>query len=84
MKRDIEWKEKLDDGAKRIVRVKFPGKGVVKWQFKRSDEELWDYDTSPSADDWTELEDRVHKLYNRRRAAFRDLELVQRLREEHS
>lgn len=83
MKRDIEWKERLDDGMKRIVRVKFPGKGVIKWQFKRSDEEVWDYDSEPTSEDWAELEDRVDKLYHRRRAAFRDLELVQKMREKH-
>lgn len=83
MKRDIEWKERLDDGVKRIVRVKFPGKGQIKWQFKRSDEEQWDYDSPPSSEDWAALEEKIDQLYHRRRAAFRDLELVQKLRKEH-
>lgn len=47
MKRNIEWKEKLDGGVKRTVRISFLGKGKIKWQFKRSDEEQWDYDTPP-------------------------------------
>ena len=83
MKRDIEWKERLDDGVKRIVRIKFPGGGKIRWQFKRSDEEQWDYDTPPSPKDWAELENKVNQLYNRRRAAFRDLELVQQMRKRH-
>jgi hypothetical protein len=84
MKRDIEWKEKLDDGVKRTVRVKFPGGGQIKWQFKRSDEEKWDYDTDPSSEDWTVLEDKVSQLYNRRRAALRDWELVKKMKEKYA
>ena len=83
MKRDIEWKERLDGGVKRIVRVKFPGGGQVKWQFKRSDEEQWDYDTPATPEQWAALEKKVDQLYHRRRAAFRDLEAVQKLRAEH-
>ena len=80
MKRDIEWKERMDDGVRRTVRVKFPGQGKIDWQFKRSDEESWDYDTPPSPEDWDMLETKVDQLYHRRRAAFRDLELVQKLK----
>ena len=83
MKRDIEWKERLDDGVKRIVRVKFPGGGQIKWQFKRSDEERWDYDTPATAEDWEILEEKVDKLYQRNRCALRDRELVKKLKAEH-
>ncbi|MFC1468055.1 hypothetical protein ACFLQY_05160 [Verrucomicrobiota bacterium] len=78
MKRDIEWKDKTEDGVKRTVRVKFPGKGVIKWQFKRADEEMWDYDTPPSDDDWLYLVDKVEAMYNRNRCAHRDVELVKK------
>jgi hypothetical protein len=84
MKRDMEWKERLDDGVRRTVRVKFLGQGKLKWQSKRSDEENWDYDSPPLPEDWAVLEEKVDHLYHRRRAAFRDLELVQRLRKENS
>jgi hypothetical protein len=80
VKRDIEWIEKLDDGIKRTVRVRFPGHGKIKWQFKRSDEELWDYDTRPAEADWASLEEKIDALYHRRRAPYRDLLLVQQLR----
>ena len=82
MKRDIEWIEKREDGIRRKVRVRFPGQGKIKWQFKCSDEEHWDYDTAPSGEDWANLEEKVEALYNRRRAAFRDLQLVRQLRKE--
>ena len=82
MKRDIEWVEKLENRVKRKVRVKFPGNGKIKWQFKRSDEELWDYDTPPSNEDWEALEEKMDALYHRRRAPFKDYQLVQQLRKE--
>lgn len=82
MKRDIEWIEKLGDGAKRKVRVRFPGHGRIKWQFKRSDDEQWDYDSPPSAADWSMLEEKIDALYQRRRAPYKDLELVKKLRAE--
>ena len=83
MKRDIEWKEKLEDGTKRVVRVKFPGAGKIKWQFKRSDEEMWDYDSPASPEDWKMLEEKVGNLYQRNRCALRDRELVKKMRAEH-
>jgi hypothetical protein len=79
-KRDIEWVEKLEGGIKRKVRVKFPGHGRITWQFKCSDQEQWDYDTPPSADDWSRLEEKVDALYHRRRAPYKDLELVKRMK----
>ena len=82
MKADIEWVEKLDGGVKRKVRITFLGKGKMKWQTKRSDEEFWDYDTPPSSGDWNHLEEKMASLYNRRRASFKNLELVRHLRKE--
>ena len=80
MKRKIEWVEKTDGGIKRKVRISFPGKGEVKWLFKRSDEERWDGDSLPTVDDWDALEKKLEGLYNRRRAPFEILELVRRLK----
>ncbi len=84
MKRDIEWVEKLEDGVKRKVRVKFHGHGKIKWQFKRSDEELWDYDSPPTTEDWANLEEKIDALYHRRRAPYKDLQLVQEFRKKAS
>ena len=82
MKADIEWVEKLDGGIKRKIRITFLGKGKMKWQTKRSDEEMWDYDTPPSADEWSTLEEKMEALYNRRRESFKNLELVRKLKKE--
>lgn len=81
MKADIEWVEKLDGGVKRKIRITFIGHDRIKWQFKRSDEEFWDYDTPPSADDWATLEDKMDALYNRRRTTFKKLDLVRKLKQ---
>ena len=84
MKRDIEWVEKLEDGIRRKIRVTFPGHGQIKWQFKRSDEEFWDYDAAPTEEDWAMLEGKIDALYHRRRAPFKYLQLVQQLRKDSS
>ena len=78
MRRKIEWVEKLDGGVKRTVRASFPGKGQVRWEFARSDQEGWDPDATPSLDDWDTLEEKLAGLYNRRRVPYETLELVRR------
>ncbi len=80
MKADIEWVEKLEGGVKRKIRITFLGKGKMKWQTKRSDEDFWDYDTPPTSDDWNSLEEKMEALYNRRRTPFKNLELVRLLK----
>jgi len=82
MKRDIEWVEKQEDGIKRKVRVRFPGHGKIKWQFKRTDQDQWAYDALPSSNDWAVLEEKIDALYQRRRAPYKDLELVRKLKSE--
>jgi hypothetical protein len=82
LKADIEWVEQLDDGVKRKIRITFLGKGKMKWQTKRSDEEFWDYDTPPSSEDWNNLSDKIDALYNRRRTPFKNVELVRKLRKD--
>lgn len=82
MRRQICWIEKLDDGIKRDIRVSFPGGNKIKWQFKRSDMEAWDYDSPPTIADWAALLERAEGRYNRRRMPFHDLELVRKGRDE--
>lgn len=82
MKADIEWVERLDDGVKRKIRITFLGKGNMKWQTKRSDEDMWDYKTPPTSEDWDHLEEKMESLYNRRRTSFKNLELVRKLRKD--
>jgi len=80
LKADIEWVEKLENRIKRKIRVTFVGHDRIKWQFKRSDEECWDYDTAPTLEDWETLEDKVDALYHRRRQPYKHLELVRALK----
>jgi hypothetical protein len=82
VKHDIEWVDKLEDGVKRKVRITFHGRNNMKWQTKRSDEEMWDYDTPPNADDWILLVEKVDILYHRRRLPYKHLELVKKLQKE--
>ncbi len=56
MRRQICWTDKLPEGVKRDVRVAVSRRDI-KWQFKRSDAERWDYDSPPTSEDWTKLED---------------------------
>ncbi len=80
MKADIEWVEKIDDGVKRKIRITFTGKTEMKWQTKRSDEDSWDYDTPPTAEDWDTIEEKIDVLYHRRRQPYKRVELIKMLR----
>lgn len=80
MMRQICWVEKLEDGVKREIRVTV-GRRDLKWQFKLSNAESWDYVSPPSAADWDELVRRMEDRYQRRCARFSDLELARRLRD---
>jgi len=77
MNRQICWTERLEDRVKREVRVTVI-QGSVKWQFKRSDEERWDYDSPPSAADWETLLEHAENRYRRRTCSHKDLDLIRR------
>ena len=79
MKRMLCWTERAEDGVKREVRVTFLPGERIKWQFKRADEERWDYDAPPTRPDWDTLLEKTEGLYNRRRATLKQLEAVRRL-----
>ena len=67
MKRRISWTTRCDDGVKKETRVEL-SRGNIKWQFKRADQEQWDYDTEPEALDWDMLEDIIERRMGRGRA----------------
>jgi hypothetical protein len=67
----------MEDGVKREVRVTIQRR-AVKWQFKRSDEEQWNYDSPASKEDWDSLLERVENRYQRRTSSYHDLHLVRR------
>ena len=78
MQRQVCWVEKLEDDVKREVRVGVQG-GQVRWQFKLSTEEKWDYSSPPTVADWDNFMERMENRYQRRNIKLSDLELVRRL-----
>ena len=61
----ISWTIKLpDEGVKRETRVHVAQRHL-KWQFKRSDQESWDYDSEPTEEDWDRLEDVLRRRAGR-------------------
>ena len=80
VKAHLEWTDKPEPGIKRKVRITFIKNRNIKWQFKRSDEEQWDYDYSPTLEDWDTLEKKTEALYQRRRIKYDHLELVRQQR----
>ena len=79
MKSKISWTIKLPDGIKRETRVRVSMRSL-KWQFKRADQEKWDYDSVPTADDWDRLEAVLVQKVARGRGIER-LAAVRKLRE---
>jgi hypothetical protein len=56
MKHKVKWTKRCEDGVKREVRVEIT-RGGLKWQFKRADEDRWDYDSRPTEEEWNTLEE---------------------------
>ena len=79
VRRQVCWVDRLDDGVKREARVSFEGRNQLKWQFKRSDADAWDYDTPPSREDWQRLIKAMEGRYQRNLAPYKDVEMVRRL-----
>lgn len=77
MMRQICWVERGEDGVKREVRVAVQ-QGRVKWQFKRDDQERWDYDGPASQSDWDLLLEKMENRYQRRNVSYDDLAIVRR------
>ncbi|MFT5239164.1 MAG: hypothetical protein ACI9OU_000536 [Candidatus Promineifilaceae bacterium] len=75
MAKPISWTKKEPDGVKREVRVALDARSI-KWQYKRNDEEKWDYKSTPRAEDWAEL----HDILERRCARGRQPALLKRVR----
>ena len=67
MKRKISWTRRGEDGVKRETRV-VVSRGGIKWQFKRADEERWDYDSAPTEEEWDALEEILRRRMNRGRS----------------
>jgi len=76
----VSWTERQEDGVKRETRVHIIVNNF-KWQFKRADEERWDYDSQPTEADWDTLEDILRRRAGRGRAV-KQLLAVQKKRAE--
>ena len=81
---DYEWVERSDEGTKRILRVGFPGGNRITWMCRNADDEKWSRNMTPTVEQWDVVENKVRGRYNRRRAGFKDVELVMALRKNHA
>jgi len=66
VKNNISWTGRCADGVKREVRILVTAHHM-KWQFKRDDEERWDYDSPPTTEEWDMLEEILERRVNRGR-----------------
>ena len=80
VKTKLSWTRREPDGVKREVRVQVT-RGGIKWQFKRADEEAWDYDSQATAGEWDALEEILQRRAGRGRALGL-VELVRKMRED--
>jgi hypothetical protein len=72
------WKETTAEGEKREVRaVKFGG--IWKIQSKLKHDEHWTYHDPPLMEDLRELHDVLFRKYQRRRAAYEDVVLIEKM-----
>ena len=72
------WTERTVDGEKREVRaIKFGG--VWRIQSKLASAEAWTYHEPALLEDLLELRDVLFRKYQRRRAAYEDVVLVEKL-----
>ena len=77
------WKETTEDGEKREVRaIKFGG--VWSIQAKLKHEGKWTYYEVPSLEDLKELREVLFRKYQRRRAAYEDVVLIEKMIHERS
>ena len=78
MKNLIKWTTTDPDDVRCDVRATV-SRGHVKWQYLRRGAERWDYDRTPSALHWDELQDILRRRAARGRAAHL-VEVVANLR----
>ncbi len=71
------WKETTDDGEKREVRAEKFGRN---WriQAKLKSDERWTYYDTPLLEDLIELHDVLFRKWQRRRAAWEDVALIEK------
>ena len=72
------WTERTDEGEKREVRaIKFGGEWRI--QSKRASESQWMYHDPILLEDLISLHDVLFRKYQRRRAAYEDVVLIEKI-----
>ncbi|NLG13445.1 MAG: hypothetical protein GX561_04475 [Lentisphaerae bacterium] len=77
MRRPIAWVEKDEDGMKTQIRVSFRGENI-KWQFLDPGETRWDYDRTPTEEQWEELDEKLANMLQRGYCCMAEIELAKR------
>jgi len=70
------WIVRSAEGQKREVRVIKTG-GALRFQSKRADEAFWSYYDEPPLEDLEEFREVLFRKYQRRRAAYEDVQWVE-------
>jgi hypothetical protein len=71
------WTARTEDGVKREVRV-IKSDGCWRFQAKRADEGYWSYYDEPPLGDLEEFREILFRKYQRRRAAYQDVQWAER------
>jgi hypothetical protein len=71
------WIVRTEEGLKREVRVIKAG-GSWRFQAKRSDQVCWSYFDEPPLEDLEEFREILFRKYQRRRAAYEDVQWAER------
>ena len=71
------WTERTAEGIKREIRVIRHG-GEWRFQSKRGDQERWEYYEEPTMEDLQSFRQILFRKYQRRRAAFEDVQWADR------
>jgi len=78
MRSEHTWKEKDEEGQKREVRVTREN-SLWRFQSKLAGEETWTYYKHPLMADLETFRDLLNRKYQRRRASWDDILLVERM-----
>ena len=71
------WIVRTNEGLKREVRV-IKAAGSWRFQSKRADEGFWSYYNEPPLEDLEEFREVLFRKYQRRRAAYEDVQWAER------
>jgi hypothetical protein len=67
-----------DDGSRYQVRVTWFS-GAFKLQFKEHGADRWEYDRTPTSEDWATFLDAIERRYQRKQATLKELEVAQQM-----